>query len=126
MTTDLESWPLVAVNDDGIRPAGRPDECLYCKQRVGEPHLRECVVVTKRVRLRYIIEVDVDEVHAWTPREIEFHRGQSSWCANNALDEIQAQADREGCLCPRFRCEFVGVVDGTPTRKLTSDTDKES
>ena len=26
------NWPTVHEKDDGIRPAGRPDQCFYCKQ----------------------------------------------------------------------------------------------
>lgn len=113
----MSFWPVVAADDGGIRPAGPPDACLYCKQRVGELHAPDCVTVKKRVRLRYIIEVDVDIPHAWDQNMIEFHRGGSSWCANNAIDEIKAHApddDSGECLCERFKCEFVAVIDDTP------------
>ena len=46
------NWPLVDPKDDGIRPAGRPDECFYCRQKVGEPHGQKCVIVNKLVEMR--------------------------------------------------------------------------
>lgn len=56
------SWPTVDPEDDGIRPAGASDECFYCHQKVGEPHQRDCVIVTKRVRVRYLIDVDIERL----------------------------------------------------------------
>lgn len=54
------TFPLVAENDDGIRPAGSPDQCFSYQRFVGQPHGPDCVVVSKRVRLRYIVEIDAD------------------------------------------------------------------
>jgi hypothetical protein len=116
------TWPLVALNDDGLRPAGEADACFYCRQRVGQPHALDCVIVKKRVRLRYLIEVDVDLPHVWDEAAILFHRNESSWCADNAVREILAHTgvgtNEQDCLCPRFTCEFVRVVDATPRRDL--------
>jgi hypothetical protein len=39
----MDNWPLVAPNDDGIRPAGPRDACFYCRQKVGQPHKPDCV-----------------------------------------------------------------------------------
>lgn len=114
-----EGWPIVALNDDGIRPAGRQDECFYCRQKVGHPHSQTCVIVQKRVRVRYTFEVDINVPYAWGKEQIEFHRNDSSWCADNAIQELENQAE-QGCLCPRFSAEFVRVLDATPTRHLRS------
>ena len=121
MTTTTD-WPLVLSNDDGIRPAGKPDHCFYCRQKVGQPHGPTCVVVTKLVRLRYTFAVDVRVPHFWTPADIESHRNDSSWCADNALDDVAAHTidDPAGpCLCDRFDAEFVEVLDDTPHRETT-------
>ncbi len=44
-----QDWPVVHELDDGIRPAGPPDACLYCGQKVSSPHSKDCVMVTKRI-----------------------------------------------------------------------------
>jgi len=119
---DRSAWPLVDPNDDGIRPAGPPDACFYCGQQVGQPHGATCVIVEKVVRLRYTFEVDVKVPHHWTKADVEFHRNESSWCANNAVDEIEAQDGN--CFCERFSAEFVEVLDDAPTRELRSDESK--
>lgn len=117
-----KEWPLVAVNDDGIRPAGKPDACFYCQQKVGHPHARDCVVVSKKVRLRYTIDVEVSVPHFWTKNEIEFHRNQSSWCAGNIITEIveyEERVEESGdCMCGKVHCTFMEVSDNTPTREL--------
>jgi len=118
-------WPKVLLNDDGIRPAGPADACFYCRQRVGEEHKRDCAVITKIVRLRYHIEVDVEVPHCWDKEQIEFHRNLGTWCADNALEEIEKHTshvikgnDATECLCNRFHAEFVKVIDDYPKRNL--------
>lgn len=114
----MRNMPIVHKFDDGIRPAGKPDECFYCKQKVGQPHKPDCVCVEKTVRLKYTFEVEVQVPHGWTPESINFHRNESSWCADNALSELEAYAHKNGCLCGVFHSEFIEVVDDTPTRKI--------
>jgi hypothetical protein len=123
---DSTGWPLVAINDDGIRPAGPPNECLYCRRTVGQPHGPECVIVEKRVKVRYLFEIDISVPHHWSKSNVEFHRNQGTWCADNAIAELQAltsQEDKNGvsfgpCLCGVFTYEYVQDVDTTPTRNL--------
>lgn len=110
--------PLVAVNDDGIRPAGKQDECFYCHQKIGQPHKADCVVITKRVKIKYTIELEVDVPYSWEAHEIEFQRNESSWCASNLIDELKDYEEKHGCLCGITTCEFVEVIDNKPTRKL--------
>lgn len=110
------AWPLVDENDDGIRPAGKSDVCFYCNQKVGEPHGRDCVVVTKTVKLRYSFKIEVDVPHFWEKSDIEFHRNEGTWCADNALSDISDFAKKHGCLCDVFEAKFLEIVDGTPKR----------
>lgn len=111
-----ETWPLVEEEDFGIRPGGPPDECFYCQRKVGEEHEKSCVVIVKKVRLRYIFVVDVYEPHGSDKEMIVFHRNESSWCASNALDELELHDDQERCLCDRMVCEFVETLDDVPRR----------
>ena len=119
------SWPLVASDDDGIRPAGPPDRCFYCGGPVGQPHAPDCVCVKKRVRLRYSFILDVDVPHGWDEDQILFHRNDSSWCADNALYELEASTGDDACLCPRFECFFESIADDTPRRKTCAQEGEE-
>ncbi len=53
----MTKFPLVDKNDDGIRPAGKPDQCFYCQQKVGSEHKKDC---RKGVMDKYIIEAVKD------------------------------------------------------------------
>lgn len=149
MTTN--DWPLVHERDDGIRPAGPPDACLYCKQKVGQPHGRECVVVTKRIEMDVLVTWpdgmrpsrgvwQFDEPYSWDSGMSEFHKNESSWCCSNFLRDdrrfdvtwtdapadvwqrLDALYEAGDCLCNVLRFGFAGVVDDTPKRiVLTED-----
>ena len=138
------AWPLVADDDDGIRPAGAPDECFYCKNKVGQPHSLDCVVVTKRIEMRVRAQLlggnivtglwQFEEPYAWDVGMSESHKNKSTWCAGNFLRErytgnvrwdtgnpwpdLIAICSARGCLCSRVSFEFVRIVDATPRRKL--------
>jgi hypothetical protein len=107
----------VLSNDHGIRPAGRPDECFYCHQKVGSPHKLNCVCLHKRVKARYTYEIEVDIPYWWDDEMFEFYRNESSWCASNSLQELESFYDGgEGCACDSFQAEFLGVVIEGPFR----------
>lgn len=125
----MSAWPIVTLDDDGIRPAGPQDACLYCQQKVGQPHGAKCITIKKRVKVRYIFELVLEEPHSWGKEQVEFHRNDGTWCANNAIQEIESvlvddddESDDEPeltpgkyrCLCPVFKAEYVEDVDSTP------------
>jgi len=100
--------PIVLPNDDGIRPAGKPDECFYCSQKVGTSHLASCVALHKMVKVRYTFDLEIEVPHSWTTDNIEFQSNDSSWCADNALDQITAYIEKEKrCCCGIFSCEVL-------------------
>lgn len=141
-----EGWPTVLPNDDGIRPAGRPDECFYCHRRVGQLHGSECVFVMSVNR--YFVYMNLDrraseahkgklvgtftrhDPHFWSAHDCEFHKNSSSWCANNAegliewsdpADEAALRAWVEvnnGCWCTPLYFEFDDTVDGGPFQEV--------
>lgn len=120
------SWPVVLPDDDGIRPAGKPDECFYCNQKVGTPHGPECVCVHKRVRVRYTMEIEIEVPAFWDKQMVLSHRNESSWCADNCVNDIEAFLERlrhwdkdvgpagwSGfCLCDGFACEVIDMGTG--------------
>lgn len=138
----VPEWPRVLKDDDGLRPtAGSPDHCFYCDQAVGDFHGPECVTILKLVRYqvymnlddraqpgqlgRLISTWDHHDPHFWNAYDCEFHKNDSSWCADNALDEIQMTAeDRaalekwmeqdDNCACRPLHFEFDCVLDDGP------------
>lgn len=107
-------WPTVQPNDPGIRPAGPQDACFYCRQKVGQEHGRDCPIVQKRVKVRYSFEIELLQPHHWDKGRIEFHRNDGSWCAVNAIRELEGLTSEGQCLCPVFNCEVLDMGDGVP------------
>lgn len=139
----MDGWPLVLPNDDGIRPAGPPGACLYCRATIGSPHGPECVCVSKLVR--FAVEMDGVQVgtwdeyvpHAWDTDMMEFARNEGSWCADNALDGIdwadKTAADAahalsdggEDCCCSLLGFRFVEVLDDGPLVRVMEEVNNE-
>lgn len=111
--------PLVLVDDDGIRPAGSPGACFYCHADVGTPHLCDCVILQRRVKVRYVFEIEIDVPHCWVAEDVEFNRNDSSWCADNAVDDVSdfLAAKGDGCLCNDFTCEVLVIPEAEPFRR---------
>lgn len=110
----------IRQDDHGIRPAGRPDQCLYCRRYIGEQHANECVIVVREVE--YSVHLDGKVVGAFTTKEpsswdkemCEFRHNEGGWCADNLIDdegyvgEPLPEASEEGeCLCNRVRLRVV-------------------
>ena len=95
------------VNDGDVRPAGPAGECFYCRQPIGEQHGHDCVIPRRLVVLRAIIEFVADEPEEWTAEQITFHRNESSWCADNVLDDVAAPDTDNTCICSRCKIEYV-------------------
>jgi hypothetical protein len=135
-----KSWPLVRVDDDGIRPAGKPDQCFYCQAKVGEPHGAECVCVLQQVTYdvicdnRLVGKFTTHEPYHWDDSNGEFHKVGSSWCASNAFDEIEwsdeavkskasqiVEADGDECLCGMLEFTNRCVVHDGPIIELREE-----
>lgn len=122
------SFPLVKHGDYGIRPAGKPDQCFYCYSKIGQPHRADCVVVTKRVKIKATITIDIEVPHDWDKKMIEFHRNDGTWCSSNFANDVERyKASTGSCMCQETKIEFVEVVDDTPLvtdGKLRSEDDE--
>lgn len=94
---------IVKPRDDVAAPQKL---CCYCQQPYGGTHKVGCVMrqrtVTVRATIEYVIAVPED----WDADQIEFHRNEGSWCADNLLDELKADGDK-GCLCHRTSFQFL-------------------
>ena len=119
----MSEWPIVLQNDDGIRPAGRPDECFYCDRKVGEEHKDHCVVVKKKVEMKYIFTIERYVPYFWDKTKIESYFNESGWCADNSIDDLENQDG--DCLCDIFECEFLNIIDDTPKRLTKEEADAQ-
>jgi hypothetical protein len=101
-------WPVVKDDDRGIR-ASKPGVCYYCDQKVGDPHGKECVSVTKRVRSQFTITLDLLEPVSWDADYIEFRYNNGSFCMDNLLPTLEALSKRDGCLCNHIEAKVLHI-----------------
>jgi len=108
---------VVRKDDDGIRPAGNPDECFYCHQKVGTNHNEKCPIIVKKVRIKYTFTIEQFVPAHWTKDDIEFSRNESSRCSNAALKDIILETWKTGnCCCGICKAEFIEDVKEEPAR----------
>jgi hypothetical protein len=89
----------IPVTDSGERPVGKPGFCFYCGQPAGD-HAPACVCLERTVVIRATIEYVVSVPRSWTTDDIEAHRNEGSWCANNDFDGLAEWVESSnGCLC---------------------------
>jgi len=129
----------VLVDDDGIRPAGKPDECFYCQRKVGDTHKEDCVTVVQIVKYAVYVEgkqigtfICAEPFH-WDESMSHFHKNEGTWCADNAIgDDFTWTNDHwkkviteggEGCCCSLMRFEQIETIHPGPLRG-TPDADK--
>lgn len=89
------------------RPGSDAHTCLYCHQDVGEKHLETCVLINRKVDVKMTIAYPIEVPASWDEDQINFHRNRSSWCADNALGELDALSDDDHCLCNYAVFEYV-------------------
>lgn len=158
MLQKCNCWPKVLPDDNGIRPLGKPDQCFYCNARVGQEHDRGCTTIYQIVKYRVYMNLDARATESdkgievgtftredpiqWDTYFCDFHKNDSSWCADNALDTIvwykeeykkqlythlgkqypdeDEDIDTE-CACSALRFEFDKVVDTGPLIEIKDD-----
>lgn len=78
---------------------------------MGSTHEDDCVLVKKRIRIRVVIEYEVDEPASWGEKDVESYRNEGSWCANNLIGELEQLTEHAfGCLCNHAEFTYLGDV----------------
>ena len=96
-------WVVTAAD---ARPAGKPDECFYCRVPIGGEHKADCVARRRTVVVRAMIEYVIAVPESFDKELIEFGRNEGSWCSSNMLAELN-EIDQRDCLCKFTTFEVV-------------------
>lgn len=96
------------VTKDAMRPASNEEKCFYCQQPLGAEHKPDCVLVAKKVKVRAIIEYEVNVPAYWDKDQVEFQRNDSSWCCDNMIGELENLLGEDQCLCGITTFEYLG------------------
>ena len=89
--------------ENGPRPAGKPNQCFYCGNLLGEKHKEDCVCRERTVVLKATITFVKRIPERWDEDTIQFFYNEGSWCAVNLLDDW---GDKR-CLCNYATVEYV-------------------
>jgi len=107
----------LTIPDNLVKEIDQIADRLWPK-KVGDPHAPTCVCLHRIVKVRYSFDIEIEVPHNWNKESIEFQKNESTWCANNALDELNEFAENlNGCLCPYFQAEVLEIPDAEPYRK---------
>lgn len=102
---------MFKVTKDAMRPASDQPQCFYCQRAIGNDHQSDCVLISKTVKVRAIIEYDVRVPSDWDKAQVEFHRNDGSWCADNMIGELEEAVEANHCLCGIVRFEMIKDSD---------------
>jgi hypothetical protein len=98
----------VLVLEEDERPNGKGSGvCFYCQEKIGTPHKWECVIPQKWVLVRMTADIPMEMPRSWTKDDIEFKLNESSWCANNIVDDLQTLVDNGLDLCNITEFEYI-------------------
>ena len=100
------------VTKKAMRPASIREECFCCQQAIGESHKPDCVLIRKTVKVRAVVEYEINVPNGWDANQIEFHRNEGTWCCNNMIDELKAFSDLHGCLCDVTEFKHLSDISG--------------
>jgi hypothetical protein len=81
------------VTRAAMRPASKREECFYCHQPIGADHKPECVLILKMVKVRMIVEYELDTPSSWDKEMIEsYYNGEDDDKGNLPLAEFEWKA----------------------------------
>lgn len=107
----------ITEKDNGIRPAGKPDECFYCNTKVGGVHGSECVMIVCMVEYDVLVigqkvgTFTREDPAFWDEERCNFNKNDSSWCCDNALNEIKWLINDSAILAQKQITELRGEID---------------
>jgi hypothetical protein len=94
---------FTVTENNGPRPNGKPGECFYCKEPIGNEHDKDCVIRTRTIVIRMIADVTVTVPECWSESDIDFFYNESSSCASNVADYLAKQ----NCICETTHFEIL-------------------
>lgn len=114
----MSDW-TIKPGDPGFRPGNGmvPDDaCFYCHGKIFEQHKPECVIRTRTVKIRVVLEFDIERPGCWSDHDVEFHVSESSSCFDNVLRGLLEQREKDkSCTCSALQSvEVVHTTEGAP------------
>lgn len=105
------------ITESSTRPAGKPDRCFYCGNKIGKQHKEDCVIRGRTVVLDFTIRTVIDLPECWDTKQIEYRYNDGTWCANNLLNYLERRNKKTGCICDITTAKYI--------REATEDDEKD-
>lgn len=109
------------VTKKAARPRGNPDECFFCKKKIGDLHTNECLEPRKTVQVRFTVEVKGTMPDVWENQRIEEYLNNDDWRCKGDLREVllELMHEKRGCMCKYAHAEVVTPLADKPRREAT-------
>ena len=113
----IESTDLtITAFDDGIRPAGKQDECFYCNSKIGEKHQSDCHMISKRVLVKIAYEIEIVIPAKWSKEDVNHYYNEKY--TNNGIGLIEEHIDKSkketGTENLNMKIDFIKDVSTSP------------
>jgi len=118
----LQQTNMVTENN-GPRASGKLDCCFYCGQIVGEEHKADCVCRLKVVMVEVSMTIPRVVPADWDESMVNFHLNESSWCADNIIEDINLYINSKNQGAPCMCGTFCGKLLRDATEEDLKDTD---
>jgi hypothetical protein len=99
------------VTEAAMRLASSRRDCFYCDEPVGGHHKDDCVLLRRKTRVAFTVELDLDEVADWGDDMIASHYTSGSWCGSNLVQMLENLLEERHCLCGLVKAEVVSRED---------------
>lgn len=100
----------LVTETNGPRPAGKPTECFYCQQAIGQEHLGTCVCRHRTVIIEAHVSLAVSVPESWSESDINSYYTGSS-CGDNLLATIESafakDEENSRCACDSIFGQYV-------------------
>jgi hypothetical protein len=115
----------LVTKENGVRPAGKQDECFYCHQKLDEEHKADCVLRRRTVVVKSTLEHVISVPEDWNEEEINFYLNESSSCTSNHAERIKSffeyrESKNRDCYC------FDGELESKFVREANEDDEDKS
>lgn len=104
---DVGRWEVEPQDERPARPDGT---CFYCHSPIGGRHKEMCVIPSRKVVVRFSIDIEMTEplAEGYDDDWVKRHYTNSSWCQSNLMDLLkQIEEDNHGCLCGKVQVEVI-------------------
>lgn len=84
------------VTENAMRPASTARQCFYCQQPIGLPHGPKCVLVTRRVHVKAVVEFDKDFPAHWDAAALDFYMHENGGIQGliDAVSQFEGDLDK--------------------------------